>query len=59
MQHQKILNFLNEANDSKFVMKNGTLSMIIQRQIMKQQMKLPMMQKFQNLVFVITTMLTF
>ena len=31
MEHQKILNLLNEANDSKFVTR--TLSMIIQRQI--------------------------
>ena len=34
MERQKILNSLNEARDSKFVTKNGTLSMIIQRQIM-------------------------
>ena len=46
MEHQKILNLLNEATDSKFVTKNGTLSMIIQIQIMLQQMKLPIIQKF-------------
>ena len=34
MEHQKILNLLNEANNSKFVTKNGTFSIIIQRQIM-------------------------
>ena len=31
--------------------------MIIQNQIMMQQMKLPIIQKFWNLIFVITTML--
>ena len=30
MEHQKILNLVNEANNSKFVTKNGTLSMINQ-----------------------------
>ena len=30
MERQKILSSLNEANDSKFVTRNGTLSMIIQ-----------------------------
>ena len=30
MENQKILNLLNDANDSKFVTKNGTFSMIIQ-----------------------------
>ena len=35
MEHQKILNLLNEASDSKFVKKeNGTLSIINQMQIM-------------------------
>ena len=46
MEHQKILNLLNEANDSKFVTKNGTLSMTTQKQIMKKEMKLPIIQKF-------------
>ena len=34
MDHQKISQLLNEANDSKFVTKNGTFSMINQNQIM-------------------------
>ena len=46
MENQKILNLLNDANDSKFVTKNGTFSMIIQIQIMRQQTKLPIIQKF-------------
>ena len=33
MEHQKILNFLNEPKDSKFVTKSGILSMINQMQI--------------------------
>ena len=46
MGQQKILNLLNKANDSKFVKENGTLSMIVQIQIMMQQMKLTIIQKF-------------
>ena len=34
MEHQKILNLLNEASDSRFMTKNATLSMINQMQIM-------------------------
>ena len=34
MEHQKILNLPNEANDSKSRQGNGTLSMIILMQIM-------------------------
>ena len=34
MEHQKILNLLNEASDAKFVKKDGILSMIGQIQIM-------------------------
>ena len=36
MEHQNLLNLLNEANYSKFVTKEGTLSMIIPNQIMLQ-----------------------
>ena len=42
----KILNLLNEAKDSKFATKNGTLSMINQMQIMMWAMKLSIIQKF-------------
>ena len=38
---------------------NRTLSMINQTQIMKQEIKLSVMQKLQNLIFLITAMLTF
>ena len=38
---------------------NGILSMIIQNQIMMQQMKLIIIQKFKNLIFVIRTKLIF
>ena len=34
MEHQRILNLLNEATDSKFGTRNGRLSMINQIQIM-------------------------
>ena len=40
MKHQKILNLLNELNNSKFAAKNGTLSMITQNLIMVLEMKL-------------------
>ena len=33
MEHQKVLNLLNEASDSKFVTRNETFSMINQTQI--------------------------
>ena len=46
MEHQKVLNLLNETNDSQFVTRNGTLSMIVQRQITIKQMKLPIIQTF-------------
>ena len=32
MEHHKILNLLNGPNNVEFVIKNGTLSMIIQMQ---------------------------
>ena len=34
MEHQKILNLLNEASDSKFAIRNKTYSTINQTQIM-------------------------
>ena len=43
MEHQKILNLLNEANYSKFETKKWN---IIKKLIMIQQMKSPIMQKF-------------
>ena len=46
MQHQKILNLLNEANNSKFVTKNGTLSITIEERIMVLEIKLAIIQKF-------------
>ena len=33
MEHQKILNLLNEANDSKFVTRNGRSSAINQMKL--------------------------
>ena len=44
MDHQKILNLLNEARDS-MCQENGTFSMINQMQIMMQEMKLSTIQK--------------
>ena len=43
---QKMLNLLNEANNLNFYQENGILPMIIQNQIMMQQLKLPVIQKF-------------
>ena len=34
MEHKKILNLLNEASASRFVTKNGTLTIMNQMQIM-------------------------
>ena len=34
MEHKKILNLLNEASGSRFVTKNGTLTIMNQMQIM-------------------------
>ena len=45
MEHRKILNLLNEGNDSKFVTRSSTLPMIIQKRIIM-QVKLPTIQKF-------------
>ena len=39
MEHQKILNLLNEVSDSNFVTRKWTLSMINQMQIMIKKMK--------------------
>ena len=46
MEHKKILNLSNEAGDSKFLTKNGTLSMINQTQIMTYEKKLSITQKY-------------
>ena len=46
MEHQKILNLLNEANDSKFIARKEALSKIIEMQIMVKEMKLSIIQKF-------------
>ena len=44
IEHKKIFNLLNEANDFKFVTRK--LSMKFQRQIAMKQSKLLMIQKF-------------
>ena len=36
MEHQKILNLLNEPNDSKFVTRKETLSIVNQMKVMMQ-----------------------
>ena len=46
MEHQKMLNLLNEANDSKFVMRKWNIVNDNQMQIMMQEMKLSTIQKF-------------
>ena len=46
MEHQKILNLLNEANDSKFIARKEALPTIIEMQITMKEMKLSIIQKF-------------
>ena len=46
MKHQKILSLLNEANNSKFVTRKRDIANDNSNQIMMQQIKLPLIQKF-------------
>ena len=46
MEHQKILNLLNEANDSKFVTRKWNMVNDNSKQIMMSQMTFPLIQKF-------------
>ena len=46
MEHQKILNVLNEANDSKFVTRKWNIVNDNSKQIMMSQMTFPLIQKF-------------
>ena len=48
MEHQKILTLLNEVKQTilNSRQENGTLSMIIQKQIMKKEMKLSIILTF-------------
>ena len=59
MEHQKILNLLNEAIDSKFVTRKWNIVIDNSSGTYDVGMKLSLIQKFQNLNFMITTMLTF
>ena len=59
MEHQKILDLLNEGNNSKFVPRKWNIGNDNSNQIILQQMKLPIIHKFQDLIFVITARLTF
>ena len=58
MEHQKILNLLNEANDSKFLRRKWKI-VNDQIQIMVYEMKLSIIQKVKNLIFVIKMMFRF
>ena len=58
MEHQKILNLLNEANDSKFSRRKWKI-VNDQIQIMVYEMKLSIIQKVKNLIFVIKMMVRF
>ena len=58
MEHQKILNLLNEANDSKFLRRKWKI-VSNQIQIMGYEMKLSIIQKVKNLIFVIKMMVRF
>ena len=46
MEHQKTSNLLNEANYSEFVTRKWNVVNDESNQIMMQQMKLPIIQKF-------------
>ena len=46
MEHQKILNLLNEENDSKFVTKNWNIVNDNSNAIMVREMKLTITEKF-------------
>ena len=46
MEQQKILNLLNEENDFKFVTRKWNVVSDNSKQILMQQTKLPMIQKF-------------
>ena len=54
---KKILKLLNKANESKFVTRKWNI--VNQMRIRMWEMKLSIIQKFQNLIFVIATMLKF
>ena len=58
MEHQKILNLLNEANNSKFLRRKWKI-VNDQIQIMVYEMKLSIIQKVKNLIFVIKMMVRF
>ena len=46
MEHQKILDLLNQSSDSKFVSRTGTLPMINQVLITMSEMTLSVTQKY-------------
>ena len=46
MEHQKILNLLNDVNDSKFVTRKWNIVNDNSKVIMLQGIKLPIIQKF-------------
>ena len=46
MEHQKILNLLNEANDSKFVTRKWNIANGQSNEVVMKEMKLSIIQKF-------------
>ena len=59
MTHQKILNLLNESNNSEFANENGNMSMVNRTLNIVDPAKSYVAHKYENLIFVITMMLTF
>ena len=57
MKHQEILNLMNDANDSKFLTRKWNIANDNSKAKYRVEVKLSIIQKFLNLIFVITTML--
>ena len=59
MEHQKILNLLNEANDSKFVTRKWNITNDESKSNYDATNEITYYIEILKLIFVITTMLTF
>ena len=59
MEYQKTLNILNEASDTKFVTRKWNIANDKSNVNYDVGMKLCITQKYENLIFMITMMLTF
>ena len=59
MKHQEIINLLNDETLLNLWQETRTLSKIIRKPIIKKEIKLSIIQKIWNLIFLITTMFAF